>query len=74
MGEILLTHPLIVLYLFYVLCLLPVLLWPDTPRPPRRLKGAEPWGAFGPPDRICLGPHFMRPPTTFPNIRKEQRP
>ena len=34
MGEILLTDPLVVLCLFYLACLLPALLWPDTPRPP----------------------------------------
>ena len=73
MGEILLTHPLIVLHLFYVLCLLPVLLWPDTPRPPRR-QGTEPWGAFGAQRRVCLGSLLLRPPTTLPNARKEGKP
>ena len=71
MGEILLTHPLVVLYLFYLACLFPVLLWPDTPRAPRRLKGTEPWEAFGAQGRLWLGSRLLRPPTTLPNVRKE---
>ena len=59
MGEILLTDPLVVLCLFYLACLLPALLWPDTPRPQRR-QGA--------------GPRLMRPPTRHPNVRKEEKP
>jgi hypothetical protein len=63
MGEILITHPLVILYLFYVVCMLPVLLWPDTPQP-RQPNRTNSWGAFGTEGRPALGSRRTRPPTT----------
>jgi hypothetical protein len=74
MGQILVTHPLIILYLFYVLCMLPVLLWPDIPQPPRQVKGDEPRGACGTQGRIGFGSRLRRPPTTPTNLRQEKMP
>jgi hypothetical protein len=62
MGEILITHPLVILYLFYVFCMLPVLLWPDTP--PRQFKPTQSWGAFGTEGRPGLGTRSTPPTTT----------
>jgi hypothetical protein len=63
MGEILITHPLVILYLFYVCCMLPVLLWPYSP--PRRSRPTQSWGTFGTEGRPGLG---TRP--TPPSIKK----
>jgi hypothetical protein len=44
MGEILLFHPLVILYVLYLLGALLAVNWPDTPKPPAR-KGSGPQGA-----------------------------
>jgi hypothetical protein len=70
MGEILLSHPLVILYLLYVVGLALVAFWPDTRRP-RRRKGPELWGALGAQRRPCLGSR-LTPPTTLREPRKEE--
>jgi hypothetical protein len=39
MIEILVSHPLIIVYLVYVLGVLVAALWPDVPRPTRDERG-----------------------------------
>jgi hypothetical protein len=72
MLEVVLTQPLVILYLFYVLCLLPVLLWPDTP-PPRRAKVIEAWAAFGNQGRPSLGVRLTPPPASLHTIQKNEK-
>jgi hypothetical protein len=55
MDDILLSNPLVILHVLYVVILLPVVLWPETPAPPRRKEGTKPAGALGAslvPDRV----------------------
>ena len=73
MGEMLLSHPLVILYLLYVVGLILVAFWPGTPPPPRRREGTEPWGTLGARRRPCLGSRPTPPPATLRKPRKEEK-
>jgi hypothetical protein len=68
MADILLSHPLAILYAVYVAGLVLVAFWPDTP--PHRRRAPRPWGAHGAPGRPCLGLRLSRRPTMLRKPRK----
>jgi hypothetical protein len=64
MAEILLFHPLIILYVIYVVGLLLAAIWSDALGPPRRPEDTEPGEALGARGLSCPGSHF-RPRVTI---------
>jgi hypothetical protein len=74
MGEILLTHPLVILHVLYVVILLPVAIWSDTPEPTGRKATTAPAEALGARGCSCPGTRLRLPATTAYHPRKEEKP
>jgi hypothetical protein len=73
MEEILLSNPLIILHVLYVVILLPVVLWSNSPEPPRRKERTEPGGALGTRNWSCPGSRFRQSVTTAFCSREQEK-
>jgi hypothetical protein len=73
MTEILLSNPLVILHVLYVVVLLPVVLWSDNPEPPRREGRAEPAGGLGARNLSCPGSRFRQSVTTAYHPREQAK-
>jgi hypothetical protein len=72
MLEILVSHPLSFVYSLYVVGVILVAFWLDTPRLPGRQNAPEPWGALGERRQPRLGSSII-PPTTSHFLLKEEK-
>jgi hypothetical protein len=61
MVDYLLTNPLVILYVFYLVCMLPVLIWTGSNQPPRRPTVKRPWKAVNKEHRTVLESRFTWP-------------
>lgn len=73
MLAYLLNHPLVVIYLLYLVCMLPFLMWTSSHGPQRRLPRNKPWQDAEAEERTFPGAHRPWPEIANTNGTKKKK-